>query len=276
MLLNLLKKLFSKKSRYESEMDVFTKESYNLKDEINSNSIENFYVPDQEVEKMVKLMELGLVNSESVIQTQEEINKSQKIKNFYDTIQYYENNYPLFNYIPFSNLKEICIKYGFVCCTASYYNKDIPGSAISDINLFKLKDEDLFYHGILPNSDNKKNIPVGISIPHHPFNVGFEVVNKEIYETFNNIKKPSVYNKKKYFDSFPIIICTQPHNLSVESKEVYKQKHAYTAILKPVYRNGIYGVIILSVFNDAPLSKKDRMPSDDTNDKMFDWIIKSI
>lgn len=274
MLLNFLKKVLDIKER-TNDIDLFTIAAQELKLRTEKYQNDNdLYVTEYERLKMEKLKEFGLVNSEFVVNTENDITKINKIKRLKEVIKYFNKNYPNNPYILYSQAKKICENNNFVFCSASLYTKHIPDANFSSIKNFKLKEEDKFYYGIIPTDE----IKIGIEEVQHIFSKGFEISNKQVFQTFKgeNPVRMMLYNKKVYFDSFPVLICTQPHNLFKESirfigdksnsnnipvpyglKEKYNIKLGHTVLLKPVYRDDIYGFLIITSIKDSETNEQN-------------------
>lgn len=273
MLLNFLKKVLDIKER-TNDIDLFTIAAQELKIRTERHQRDNdLYVTEYEKNKMNTLKEFGLVNSEFVVNTESDISKIEKIQRLKEVIKYFNKNYPNNPFILYSQAKKICENNNFIFCSASLYTKNIPDGNFSSIKNFKLKNEDKFYYGIIPSDELK----IGIQEVQHVFSKGFEVSNKQVYETFKgeNPVRMMLYNKKVYFDSFPVLICTQPHNLfngeykkgSIPEglKEKYNIKYGHTLILKPVYKDDIYGFLIITTIKDTETNEQN------TRKKRTNW-----
>lgn len=59
-----------------------------------------------------------------------------------ELVQYYQQWYPNYKFITESIVKQICEKYGLVCGEVGMYKGDVPEKNISEIESFKLRDED--------------------------------------------------------------------------------------------------------------------------------------
>lgn len=251
MLIDFLKNLFNIHNKPD-EVDLFTLASIKLKDKVNNSyEINSLKVSEYEKEKASKLKEIGLVNSQFVIEVEDDLNKINYINKIKNLVNYYSKSYPHNPFIVFGQVNDICRENNYVFCQAKEYTKHIPDSNYSNIKNFKLKEEDKCYHGI-----NITQSIVSLHPLHHPYNSGFELANKNIFDSFNgnNPDRMLLLNKKKYFDNFPILICTQPYNLTTKQpiqKSSYNIKHGHTVILKPVYKDSIYGFLIISVIKDT-------------------------
>ena len=227
------------------DIDLFIMEHTKLVNALQNKILNQEVISDYEKEKINKLKELGLVQTQFVVETEKEIKEIDRIKNLKSTIDYFELNYPNKPFVLFGQIENICQKEGFVFCSAKNYTKNIPDANYPSLKNFVLRPEDKTYYGILPEDKN----------PYHPKCRGFELSNSGIYNSFNgkNPDRVLLFNKKVYFDEFPILICTQPHNLKneVDKNQKYNVKYGHTTILKPVYKNDIYGFLILTTFKDS-------------------------
>lgn len=226
------------------DVDLFILEHTKLKNVLEHTLLNQDIVSDYEKEKINKLKELGLTQTKFVVETEKEIEEIDKINNLKKTINHFELNYPNKPFILFGQVENICKSEGFALCSAKDYTKNIPDANYPSLKNFVLKPEDKTYYGISPESKTH---------PYHPRSKGFELSNKSIYDSFSgkNPDRMLLFNKKVYFDEFPILICTQPHNFKEDVDQKYNVKYGHTTILKPVYKNDIYGFLILTTFKDS-------------------------
>jgi len=226
------------------DIDLFIMEHTKLVNALQNKILNQEVISDYEKEKINKLKELGLVQTQFVVETEKEIKEIDRIKNLKSTIDYFELNYPNKPFVLFPQIENICKDNGFTFCSAKDYKKNIPDGNYYALKNFTLKPEDKTYYGVLPE---------GKTHPYHPTSPGFEISNKGIYDSFSgkNPDRVLLFNKKVYFDEFPILICTQPHNFKEDVDQKYNVKYGHTTILKPVYKNDIYGFLILTTFKDS-------------------------
>ncbi len=101
-------------------------------------------------EKGNRLMKLGFVNSkaaqknreiESLNQIAAENNKRKKEAAKW--VQYYSQWYPHHKFITKEIVTEICNKYSLYCGEVSYYKADVPLKNVSEMERFKLRQEDM-------------------------------------------------------------------------------------------------------------------------------------
>jgi hypothetical protein len=115
--------------------------------------------------KADRLVELGFVNSECVLQTnniKEQRSKQRKIlvstAQQAELIRYYKHNYPFHKFLTIDELERICEKYKLIFAPVKNYIKDVPDKNINEIsNAQRLKSSDevgiLYYY-----KSHKKNI----------------------------------------------------------------------------------------------------------------------
>lgn len=95
-----------------------------------------------DIEKGNRLKNLGFIHTEAAIKSQvmerERIAKMELAK----TIEYFQTYYPNYKFITEDVVKKICEKYSLYCADVGFYKGDVPEKNISEMEAFKLRDED--------------------------------------------------------------------------------------------------------------------------------------
>lgn len=126
---------------FDTEVDELIKFSKNL------NSLDS---DKQELlNKRERLVNLGFINSKEVKEADLEIKRLEYLKedneskqDLLEAINYYSFKYPNYKFITEDSVKKLCEKYNLVYSTINRYIGDIPNKNLSEIENFKLKDED--------------------------------------------------------------------------------------------------------------------------------------
>lgn len=95
-----------------------------------------------DTEKGNRLKNVGFVSSEKAVQASKVESEKQYASHINKVVDYYSVYYPHHKFITEQMVKDICLKYGLVGAVARYYIGDIPEKNLSDIERFKLRDED--------------------------------------------------------------------------------------------------------------------------------------
>lgn len=96
----------------------------------------------KDVQKGERLKSLGFNYSKPAVDAEEEIRKRDKNMEIAKNIEYYSIYYPNNKFITYEKASEICKKYGLLLGDAFFYIGDVPEKNLSEIENFKLKEED--------------------------------------------------------------------------------------------------------------------------------------
>lgn len=282
MLINFFKKLFLLPSVEKHEINVFFKAAEHLRHHVTFPSIDlGDYIDNQEKQKAEDLKNIGFDNATDVIEIHEQISKIKKIENIKNVVKYFMTFYPQSQFLLYNQVKDICNNYDFTCSELKNYIGEIPDINYSDIKNFSIREQDKTYYGLYKHESNS----FGIDSAQHIFKKGFEISSPEIYKTFkSNDKNNILYNKKIYFNGFPLIICSQisklkiPDDVSTSIVDINnsnnyfnkynfthnfweevsntllpnkkKKKLPYSIILQPVLKFDVYGFLIVTIIQD--------------------------
>lgn len=94
-------------------------------------------------EKADRLKGLGFRQSKIVSETSDRVKKEKSSKDLADSIFYFKQWYPNNKFITEEEVKNICKKYKLIFAEVSYYIGDVPEKNISEIEIFKLREEDM-------------------------------------------------------------------------------------------------------------------------------------
>ena len=96
-----------------------------------------------DTEKGERLKAIGFVSAKKVVEAEKAISDKRKNKELASLIEYYQMYYPNNKFITEEKTKEICQKYGLLCADTKYYISDVPEKNLSEIEAFKLRDDDM-------------------------------------------------------------------------------------------------------------------------------------
>lgn len=96
-----------------------------------------------DTEKGERLKKVGFVSVKKAVEASYIIAEKQKNEELAKLIEYYKTHYPNNKFITKEKTKEICQKYGLLCAETSYYISDVPEKNLTEIENFKLRQEDM-------------------------------------------------------------------------------------------------------------------------------------
>jgi hypothetical protein len=109
----------------------------------------------KDVQKGERLKSLGFNCSKPAVDAEEEIRKRDKNMEIAKNIEYYSIQYPNNKFITFEKASEICKKYGLLLGNAFFYKGDVPEKNLSEIENFKLREEDYTKYPVYEYMDDK-------------------------------------------------------------------------------------------------------------------------
>jgi hypothetical protein len=95
------------------------------------------------IAKADRLKSIGFSSAKTVAEAQQQVNDVAKSKELSENIMYFKQWYPFNKFINEAEVERICKKYGLLCGEASKYIGDIPEKNLSEIEGFKLRQEDM-------------------------------------------------------------------------------------------------------------------------------------
>lgn len=96
-----------------------------------------------DIEKGERLKKIGFVSAKKAVEASAIVSEKQRNEELAKLIEYYQMHYPNNKFITEAKTKEICQKYGLLCAETTYYISDVPEKNLSEIENFKLRQEDM-------------------------------------------------------------------------------------------------------------------------------------
>lgn len=96
-----------------------------------------------DIEKGERLKKIGFVSAKKAVEATIVTKQKQKNEELAKLIEYYQMHYPNNKFITEEKTKEICQKYGLLCAETSYYISDVPEKNLTEIEKFKLRQDDM-------------------------------------------------------------------------------------------------------------------------------------
>lgn len=96
-----------------------------------------------DIEKGERLKKIGFVSAKKAVEASTIISEKQRNEELAKLIEYYQMHYPNNKFITEAKTKEICQKYGLLCAETTYYISDVPEKNLTEIENFKLRQEDM-------------------------------------------------------------------------------------------------------------------------------------
>ncbi len=97
-----------------------------------------------DVEKGKRLSAIGFTQSKEAISSSVKIKQMEIKQELANLIEYYQQHYPNNKFVNEATVKHICEKYGLLCAEVGYYKADVPEKNLTEIENFKLREEDMF------------------------------------------------------------------------------------------------------------------------------------
>lgn len=217
MFIDFFKKIFSKKQTIKSFYDRYENPFIKMANELERKIYDlgfqpSEFISEEEKEKANLLKKMGLINTQDVKELEEQNKKLESIQKIKDIFTYFKTFYPQYNIVLYKQMELFALENGFVFSDLKHYNGEIPDENYYELNHFNFRSEDNFYYGI----PNYNVLSFGVESAQHVYKKGFEITNKETYDSFveNSKSQMFLYNKKIYYDSFPLLVCTQLKNLN--------------------------------------------------------------
>jgi hypothetical protein len=141
-----LKRKFTKLIEPTKDPQVIVAEIHNSFDTAGDkllNDAKNILSGSYDIEKGERLKKIGFGSTKKAVEASIIINKKKEMEELAKLIGYYQMYYPNNKFITESKTKEICQKYGLLCAQSKYYISDIPEKNLTEIENFKLRQEDM-------------------------------------------------------------------------------------------------------------------------------------
>lgn len=112
-------------------------------------------VPISLIEKGKRLAKLGFHRTKEANDAYQLEEKSRITKEMAELVKYYQKHYPLNKFVDETSVKQICEKYGLVCGEISMFKGFVPEIKLTQIENFKLRQEDVPYAVLVNSSKNE-------------------------------------------------------------------------------------------------------------------------
>jgi len=86
-----------------------------------------------DIKHIEALKQLGFVNSEVVINTQEKLDKVKMGEELANKVMYYKQAYPFLKFLTEEKLDEICEKWGLIHASVKAYKRDVPEKNVKEL-----------------------------------------------------------------------------------------------------------------------------------------------
>lgn len=107
------------------------------------NEAKSILSGDYNIEKGERLKKVGFVSAKKAVEASEITVKKEANEKLANLIEYYSIHYPNNKFITEDKVKNICQKYGLLFAETKYYISDVPEKNLSEIENFKLRQEDM-------------------------------------------------------------------------------------------------------------------------------------
>lgn len=118
-------------------------ESFDTASEKLLNDAKAILAGSYDIEKGERLKNIGFTNAKKAVEATVVVTEKKKNEELAKLIEYYQMHYPNNKFITEEKTKEICKKYGLLCGNTEYYTSDVPEKNLSEIENFKLREEDM-------------------------------------------------------------------------------------------------------------------------------------
>ena len=135
-------------------------ESFDSASEKLLNDAKAILAGSYDIEKGERLKKIGFVLAKKAVEASAIISENKRNEELANLIEYYQMHYPNNKFITEEKTKDICQKYGLLCAETIYYISDVPEKNLTEIENFKLRQEDMnkFQCGWLDTSTGHYNL----------------------------------------------------------------------------------------------------------------------
>jgi len=118
-------------------------QSFDTASEKLLNDARKILAGSYDIEKGERLKSIGFTQAKKAVEASNIVSEKQKNQELAKLIEYYQMYYPNNKFITEGKTKEICQKYGLLCAKTEYYTGDVPEKNLSEIEKFKLREDDM-------------------------------------------------------------------------------------------------------------------------------------
>jgi hypothetical protein len=186
--------------------------------------------------------------SKSVSEAQEQVNAAAKSKELSENIMYFKQWYPFNKFINEPEVERICKKYGLLFGEASKYIGDIPEKNLSEIESFKLRQEDMAVRYSTTYEDRMFQQGLAQSMnrlmPYNPFDnfIGgvASIGNHVRYDRpqYNGLAQANTGEREKFYEKPEFRICAPVKDFEIRYMRVEDGYKLYNIpdpiVLQPV------------------------------------------
>lgn len=106
-----------------------------------------------DTQKIERFQKIGFSAAKPIKDAEERFKKQQTASEQIEAIEYYQTYYPSYKFISEEQIQKICKKYGLLYGDSGQYLGDIPEKNLSEIEVFKMREEDFYDGGWLGLND---------------------------------------------------------------------------------------------------------------------------
>lgn len=197
-----------------------------------------------DIEKGERLKNVGFVMAKKAVEAAYIISNKEQNRKLATLIEYYQLHYPNNKFITEEKTKEICQKYGLLCGETEYYISDVPEKNLSEIENFKLRQEDMLEFKCGWVYQDSTGYPITVSVKPKDINCryGFYKISKWGRIQFTAKPEGTDY----HYEPNSLKICASvkdfdTKNMRIEDGYKLEQNLPDPIVLQPV--NGGYLVV---------------------------------
>ena len=142
-----IKNILFRKSTNELVQEIH--DSFNLEGDRLLKEAKELLATETNIENGKRLQKLGFTLTKEAVEAKEVTETREKKRSLAQKIEHFQAEYPLQRFINEDGVKRICNKYGLVMGRVAIYKGTVPEKNISEIENFKIKEGDVFYHRIV-------------------------------------------------------------------------------------------------------------------------------
>lgn len=186
-------------------------------------------------DKAQRLKSLGFSQAKPVISTQKQLEDEKKSKEVADAIMYYQQWYPNNKFITDQEVEKICKKYSLVCGEVGYYTGDVPEKNLSEIESFKLRDEEKISRSNYDDYFDNQRMRSFMQSQRRAFGIGD--IGEHMQPRYDN--KPTEYVERLVTPSLKICAPVKDFDTTrMRVEEGYKLKEIPDPIVLQPIKNG--------------------------------------
>lgn len=217
-------------------------------------------VSELKKEKASLMSKFGFTGTKQVEEVKKHKETEEKEKHRAQVVAKYREKYPQYKFIFMNQVHEICKKYELVCGPVEMYKGDVPLKNLKEIEMFKVKDEEMYY--VYSYSGGWVADPTRVLNEEYPSHVMNLIEWKLEYEKERELEKGlarhgiSYFNLRKNKAIIPFFICAPKSEMNTKGYKmdgVFAHKEIPDPIVLHYVKDGFLVVSKWGIEGDDPI-----------------------